>query len=202
VRDEQVVAREGEEPRQHPPERRRPPELVGAQAREPLYRARQGDSRVHQRLEGVDELQPLHADRADLADPVALRGEARRLQVEDDERRLVEQRVARLAGEGDGRATADDAAVAGGDVREQRDREPLGDRARGEQRPGRFDRRERPRLLERLDQAVEGVQRQLHPADLIEHMFAWQAGASALGRVPLGAEASERVQHDVARQQK
>ena len=43
----------------------------------------------------------------------------------------------RAAGEGDGRAQADDAAVAGGDLLEQRAGEPVGDRGRGEEQRGR-----------------------------------------------------------------
>ena len=82
-----------------------------------------------------------HAHRADLADPVARGREPGRLEVEDDELGLLEQRVAGLARERDGRAAADDAAVAGGDLVEQRAGEAVGDRRRREERPRRLDRR-------------------------------------------------------------
>jgi hypothetical protein len=61
----------------------------------------------------------LHADSAELADPVPLGREPGGLEVEDHERGLLEQRVARLAGEGDRGAATDDPAVAGSDVDEQ-----------------------------------------------------------------------------------
>src|SRR5215203_2794832 len=50
VRNEQVLAGEGEEAGEHLPHRRRATKLVGAQPGESLDRARQRDSRVDERL--------------------------------------------------------------------------------------------------------------------------------------------------------
>ena len=137
VRDEQVVAGEGEEALEDAPRpeaRRR-----SSSSRSPVSRAIGSGSATRgfdERLERVDELERPHAHGAELADPVARGREAGRLEVEDDELGLLEQRVGAAAGQGDGRAGADDPAVARGDLFEQRAGKPVGDRGGREERLG------------------------------------------------------------------
>ena len=100
VRDEQVVAREAEEAPENGRDGRRTPQLLAAQAGEAGDRFRECDARVHERLKGVDELERPDADGADLADAVACGREPGRLQVEDDELGLFQQRVVSLLRQG------------------------------------------------------------------------------------------------------
>src|SRR6185503_19370847 len=83
VRDEQRVPREAQKPAYDGSARRRAHQLLAAQAGQPSDRLRQRDPRVHERLERVDELEPAHTHGAQLADAIACRREAGRLQVED-----------------------------------------------------------------------------------------------------------------------
>ena len=162
VRDEEVVAREREETPDHRGSGRGVPQLLLAQAGQACDRIGERDSRIHERLEGLHRLERPHPDGPDLADAVVNGREPRRLQVEDDELGLLERRVGVAAGERDRGARADDAAVAGGHLLEQRAGEAVGDRGGGEERAGGLDRRERPTLLERVHQPVERVECELH----------------------------------------
>ena len=175
VRDEQRVAGEGEELPHDGRGRRRRAQLLLPQAGEPRDRLGQRHAGIDERLERVDELEAAHADGAELADPVARGRETGRLQVEDDELRLLEQGVGLLPGQRDAAAETGDPAVARSQLAEQRAGEPFGDRRRGEERPRRLDRRQRAAFLERVDQAVERVERKLHPSKQSEHMFDLQA---------------------------
>ena len=148
VRDQQVVAGEREEASENGPNRGRAPQLRVAQARQARDLLGQRDAGVDERLELVDELEPRHAHGADLANSALRRRKAGRLQVEDDEGCVLEQGVVGACSEGDRRPRARDAAVPRRDLFQQREREPLGDRRRREQRPGGLDGRERALLLE------------------------------------------------------
>ena len=88
----------------------------------------EGDPRIDERLEGADRLERSNAHRSELADLVPGGREPGCLQVEDDELGLLEQRVSAFPRQGDGCAGADDSAVAGGDLIQQRTGEPLRDR--------------------------------------------------------------------------
>ena len=165
---------EGEEAAHDGGGRRGRAQLRLAQAGQPRDRLGQRHARVDERLEGVDELEPAHAYRAQLADPVARRREAGRLEVEDDELGLLQRRVDAAVRERDAAADAGHAAVAGGQLAEQRARQPGRDRRRREERPGGLDGRQRAAFLERVDQAVERVERELHPSKQSEHTFALQ----------------------------
>ncbi len=175
VRDEQRVAGEGEELPHDGRGRRRRTQLLLPQAGEPSDRLGQRHARIDERLERLDGLEAPHADSAELADPVASGREAGRLQVEDDELRLFEQGVGLLPGQRDAAAETGDPAVPRSQLPEQRVGEPFGDRRRREERPGRLDRGQRAPFLERVDQAVERVERELHRPKQSEHTFALQA---------------------------
>jgi hypothetical protein len=188
VRDEQLVAGEGEEPPQNAGNARRAPQLRVAQAGEAGDGVRERDARVHERLKRVDELQCLHANRAYLTNAATRGREPGRLEVEDHELGFLQGWVGSSSGQRDRRAGADDPAVAGGDLFQQGAREAVRDRGGGEERAGRLDRRERAALLERVHQSVERVERELHLPDESEHMFVWQVSREAVAspRPPRG----------------
>ena len=162
VRDEQRLAGEGEELPHDGRGRRRGAQLLLPQAGEPRDRLGQRHARIDERLERIDELETANTNSAELADPVARGRETGRLQVEDHELRLVEQGVGLLPGERDAAAETRDPAVPRRQLPEQRAGEPFGDRRRREERPRGLDRRQRAAFLERVDQAVERVERELH----------------------------------------
>ena len=191
VRDEQVVPGKGQEAAHDGPHRRRPPQLRVAQPRQPRDRVGQCDTRVDERLELGHELERLHANGSDLADPALRRRESGRLEVEDDEGRVLQQRVLGRTGKGHGRPRAGDPAVSGGHLLQQRARKPGGDRRRCEQRPRSVDRRERPLLLEQFDEPVESVERELHSSNQSEHTFALQLCSPA----GVGRQARIRQRH-------
>ena len=139
-------------------------QLLVAKTGQTRYRWRESQTGVDERLERIDELECSHARCSDLADPVACGREPRRLQVEDDELRLLQQRVLLRAGERDGRARTEDAAVSRGDVRKQRTGKTVRDGARGEQQHGRVHRRQSSLFVEHVHQTVEPVERELHCA--------------------------------------
>jgi hypothetical protein len=93
VRHEELVPGEGEEPPHDSPGRRRALELLFANTGQAGNRLGQRDARIDERLKRLDELEPAHADRADLADLVAPGREPGRFEIEDDEFGLLEQRV-------------------------------------------------------------------------------------------------------------
>ena len=90
------------------------------------------------------------------------------------------------------RARADDPAVAGRHLFEQRAGEPVGDRRRREERPGRLDHGQRAALLERVDEPVERVEGELHLSDESEHTFALQAHVASPGAAASSAPIAGR----------
>ena len=139
-------------------------------------------------MKGVDELERPDANGSELADPIACSRETSRLEVEDDELGLFQQRVDAAFREGDSAAGADESTVARGEVCQERRGEAVGDRGGGKERTGRLDGRERPALLQGVHQPVERTQCKLHLSDESEHMFAFQ--------VNLGAAASPVPAYD------
>ena len=125
---------------------------------------RQRDARVDERLERVVELERANALRADLADPRGAGREPGRLEVDDDEVRVLEEDVrAGRVGEPDRCAAPGETGVTGDDVVEQRARERRGRAREREEHPGRLLRRHGAAAeLDQLDQPVGGVERQLH----------------------------------------
>ena len=121
-------------------------------------------ARVDERLEGLLDREGAHANRADLADAAAARGEAGGLEVEDDELGVLDLDVrVRRVGEPDARAEPRQPRVAFDDVLEQRasersrcplEREEHVRRVLGSDRPA-------PRLHE-LDEPIRSVERELH----------------------------------------
>ena len=162
MRDQGRVAGEGKEATDDGSDRGRAAQLPFVQPRQPGNRLWEGDTGIDQRLKRVDELQRPHSDRAQLADSACLGRKSRRLQVEDHELGLLQQRV-RSARERNRRAGTHDPAVAAANLAEERGHQPGRDRAAREQEPGGFDRGERPLLLQRGNEPIEAVERKLHP---------------------------------------
>ena len=96
-----------------------------------------------ERLEGVPHLEPAHAHGADLADPRRGGCEPGRLEVEDDEGRILERGVL-ARDERDERPAPDEAAVLLDERREQRPGEPLRHLPHREEVPGGLVRQHRP----------------------------------------------------------
>ena len=133
------------------------------------------DPWVDERLERVLELERPDALRSDLADPRRARRETRRLEVDDDEMRVLESDVrARRRREPDRCAAPGEPRVAGDDVVEQRPGERRRRAREGEQRPRRLVGRHRPPPgLDELDEPVGGIERELHRRRAVcERMFA------------------------------
>ena len=174
VGDEHGIARELEEAAHGELHRRRAAQRARVDPRQRRDRRRQRPARVDERLEPLLELEPAHADRADLADRGRARRESGRLEVEDDVRGVLERK------RGAGRRRKPDAGPAPGkacvavdDIREERAREPcrhVAERVEGTRRVlGRH--RPVPRFHE-LHEPVGRVERELHAESLGEHMFA------------------------------
>jgi hypothetical protein len=170
VGDEDGVACEREEAAHDGGDRRRAPQLLVAQARQRRHGRLQPRPRVRERLEGRGRLQRHDPNGAELARPREARPEARRLEVEHHERRVLEQQpVAARRGERDQIAGPAQPRVGAHRVVEERAREPGRDRAAeledgacglvGGDRPAP--------LLDELHQPVGGIQTELHPATLI-----------------------------------
>ena len=162
VRHEQVIAGEGEEAPDDAADGGCSTQLLLAQAGEAGYVLGEGDPRIDERLEGADRLERANADGSELADLVPGGREPGRLQVEDDELGLLEQRVRAFPRQGDGCAGADDSVVAGADLFQEGAGKPLGDRRGREEQPCGLDGRQDPLLFERVHQPVESVERKLH----------------------------------------
>ena len=162
VGDQEIVAREVEEAAENGGDRGRVPKLLLAQPRQPRDRLGERDPRIDERLVRVDQLQRPHADCAELADLVACCGQPGRLEVEDDELGVLQQRIGPAFGQRDRGAVADEPAVAGCRIAEQRAGEAVRDRRGGKERASRLNGRERATLLERVHEPVERVERELH----------------------------------------
>ena len=161
VRDQRGVAGEGEEASDHGRDVRRAAQLLLPQPGQAGHCIGEGHGRIDQRLEGADELERLDADRTQLADPAGPRREPGRLQIEDDELRLLQQRIRRPR-QRDGVTRADDPAVTGAGLGEQRAGEPCGDRGAREEEASRLDDRQRAALLQRFHEPVDAVEHELH----------------------------------------
>jgi hypothetical protein len=152
-------------------------QLRVAQPRECGNRRSNWDSGIDERLELLRQLQLVHADGADLADPRVPRCQSGRLEVDDDERRRLEQQLgARRVGEPDGIASPREPGVLADDLLEQVPREPHRRAAEREQAASGLLRVDGPPpLLDQLDEPIGGIQPQLHVRSLCEHMFEQQA---------------------------
>ncbi len=119
---------------------------------------------LHERLERLLDRERPDTHRADLAHPVARRREPGRLEVEDDELGVLDQRLALAAvRETYASATPLEARVAVDDVGEERVRERRGRALEREESACRLFRRHRAASrVDQLDEAVGGVERELH----------------------------------------
>ena len=93
----------------------------------------EGDAGADEGLERLPELERSYADGADLADARRACREAGRLQVEDDELGLLEQRIVRRGDERDRRAVPREPPVPLDQVADERPREPVRCRAQREE---------------------------------------------------------------------
>ena len=118
-----------------------------------------------ERLERVRDLERLDTYRADLADAVTTRGEPGRLEVEDDDLGVLDERLgAGLACKPDPCAAPHETRVVGDDVGEQRVRQGDGCALECEEDARGVLRRDSAATrLDQLHQTVGGVERELHP---------------------------------------
>ena len=125
---------------------------------------RQRDARVDERLECIFERKGANALGADLADPRRAGREAGRLEIDDDEVRVLEEDVRTRRGrQPDRRPPPGETRVTGDDVVEQGARQGRGRARESEEHPGRLLRRHGAAAeLDQLDQPVGGVERELH----------------------------------------
>ena len=176
VRDERHVARELEEAPERELDARRPSQVLLPDPGERGDETGQRRARVDERLERVDDLERAHPHGADLADAAVLRGQPGRLEVEDDELRVLERHVrVRIVREADPRPEEGEPRVALDDVVEER----AGERGRGalerEQHASGLVRPDRAvSRLHELDEPVGGIERELHRSSLDEHTFAFK----------------------------
>ena len=125
-----------------------------------------------------------HAHRADLARPRGAGPQAGRLEVEDDERRPLEQQLlARRGGERDEVAGPAQPRVRRDRLGEQRAREPDGHgRAELQHLPRRLVGGHRPAaLLDELDEPVGGIETELHRPMLERTYVRVQSGRAYSG---------------------
>ncbi len=139
--------------------RRRAPQVLVPQSG---HRARSGGDRlpwIDERLELGLDLEPAQAHCPDLADPGLAGTQSRRLEVDYDVRRVLEQdRRPQRLGERDRVSAPREPGIGLDDVREQRAREGDGCLPQGEEPPRRVLREHRPALLlHELHQAVGRV---------------------------------------------
>src|SRR5581483_9734868 len=155
VRDEHGVACERGEAAKRGLDLRRAREVALREPGERAHRPRQGDARSDEGLEGLDSREPLDPDGADLAD--ARRGgrEPRRLEGEDAEARLLEERR-RLRRERDTRAAPREPIVVLDERPEQRPGDGIGRGPDGEELARGLAGGDTPAaLLDELDEAIE-----------------------------------------------
>ena len=158
VRDEDCVAREGEEAPHRLGRAGRSAQLLVPEAGHGARPGGDRKPRIDERLELGLHLEAAQANRADLADPGLARPQPGRLEVDHDVRRVLEQeRRARRLGERDGVAVPREPRVGLDDLRQQRARERDGRLPQGEEPPRRVLREHRPALL--LDELHQPVGR-------------------------------------------
>ena len=128
----------------------------------------------------------LHPNRADLADAVATRGEPGRLEVEDDELGVLDQRRRRCAPSASPTRAPRQASRASPSTTSARSEWASVAGARSSAKSARAassgDDRAAARVDE-LDEAVGGVERELHRRSTVyEHMFVFKAKRKAAAR--------------------
>ena len=167
VRDQRGVSGEREELPDGMVGPRSATERAGLDAGQRDDGGRQRDARVDERLERVLEREGADALGADLADPRRAGREAGRLEVDDDEVRVLEEDVRTRRGRQPDRCPPPgETGVTGDDVVEQGAREGRGRAREREEHPGRLLRRHGPAAeLDQLHQPVGGVERELHAAE-------------------------------------
>ena len=185
VCDEHAVTGKGQEPPDDSGHRRRAPQLHVA---EPGQR---GDGRlkslprVRKQLEALRELEAFDPHGAELARTRRPGPQARRLQVEHDEgRRLEEQQLARRAGESDQVTRPAQPGIARNRVVEQRAREPDGNRASELQDGpcGLIGGHRAAMILHELDEPIGGIEAQLHATDASTNVCSCPSPAARQGR--------------------
>ena len=120
VSGQRSVAREGEEPADRELGPGSAPQLRVVEARHAGDRRRQRDAGLDERVERLGDLEPTDPRGADLADPVAAGREARRLEVEDDDLGILDERVdAALVRQADAHASPREARITVDDVRQK-----------------------------------------------------------------------------------
>ena len=161
---------------------RRCAQLGVAEPGERAIGRRQRDAGIDERLEGLRDLERLDPHGADLAHAVARRREAGRLEVEDDELGVLDERVGlRSVGEPDARAEPGETGVTVDDVGEQRVRERRG-RALEREENARRLLATRPRPDARGSARRAGRRHRRTAASrstVIEHMFVFKAKRKA-----------------------
>ena len=189
VGDEDGIAREIEEAANRELHRRCAAQRRRVDPGQRRDRRGQGSPRIDERLEPLGEVEAVDPNGADLADRGGAGREAGRLEVDDDVRRRLERDPgARRLGEPDARSAPGEPGVADDDVVEQRAGEPGGDVAeRVEGTRGVLGWNRPVAGLDELDEAVGGVERELHDTSLSEHMFACKRETSAAPWTPTGA---------------
>ena len=107
--------------------------------------------------------------------PGAGRPQSRRLEVDDDEARRLEQSLAGRCRQADAVTAPGKAGIARDDVLEQAPREGHGRVREREERAGRLLGTRPPPLLHQLDEPVGRIERQLHPSDDTRHLSLFKA---------------------------
>ena len=173
VRDEHGVAGELDEPSRGERSARCTPQLAVVDAGQRRDLERQPLARVDERLERVRQLEALDARGADLADPRAARREPGRLQVDDAERRLLEQHALGVRDrERNAASSPGEPRVVADDVVEQRTRHALRHVPECEERARRvLDGNGATPFLDELDQPIRRVEPELHGRIVRERMF-------------------------------
>ena len=182
VRGERCVAGEREEAADGELRTRCAAQLGVAQAGQPGDRRRERDPGLDERLERLGDLERLDAHRADLAHAVARGREPGRLEVEDDELGVLDQRVGlRAVRETDASAEPREPGVTVDDVGEQRVRECRRRALEREEHACRLLRRDRaPRAPGRARR--DGRRHRTTAASrstVVEHMFVFKAKRKA-----------------------
>ena len=166
VRHEWRVAGEREEPADRELRARGGAQLGIAQPCETGDGRWQRDAGIHERLEGLVDLERLDPYGADLAHAIARCREARRLEVEDHELGVLDEHVGlRTVREADTRPEPHQPRVPVDDVGEQRVRERRWSPLEREENARRLLRCDRASTrVDQLDEPVGGIEGQLHRA--------------------------------------
>ena len=187
MRDERAVAGELEEATDRELGSRRASQRRLLDAGERGDRGGERDARVDERLERVLELERADPLRADLADPRAPGREARRLEVDDDEVRVLELHVPPGGSASPTEAPRQASRASPATTSSRSERASAVGRARErEETAGRLRRLDRPApRLDELHEPVGGVERELHGHFIVdEHTFGYD-------KVPLRRERRE-----------